>query len=82
MKSTATTPKEQKEEIKRLYALELKKGDLQEVLAERFEIEAQSVKSNWFGRHYSVPTKYRAEVIEIMEQRTATSEQIQTTPAS
>lgn len=65
------TGKEQKEEIKRLYALEENKNELQELLAEKYNLEANSVRNHWFGRLVAVPKKHREEVIKIMTERTS-----------
>jgi len=53
--------------IKHLYNKTSNKKELTVLVAEHFNLNPLSVRNNWFGGFYQVPTKHQDKLISIMQ---------------
>lgn len=53
--------------IKHLYNKANNKKELTLIVAEHFNLNPLSVRNNWFGGFYQVPTKHQDKLIRIMQ---------------
>ncbi|WP_438423217.1 hypothetical protein [Aquimarina macrocephali] len=55
------------ENIKKLYAKVEDKQKFIEVVAEEFGKDPRTLQNHWFIRFFSVPDKYQARVVELLQ---------------
>ena len=53
--------------IKNLYIKTSNKKELTLLVADHFSLNPLSVRNNWFGGFYQVPTKHQDKLISIMQ---------------
>lgn len=69
MNNSIKPTKEQKmiQNIKNLYSEINNQKEFCLLLSKEFELKPNSIRTNWLSTYYSVPDKYQARVIEILQ---------------
>jgi hypothetical protein len=62
-----TKEQEMIQNIKKLYSEINNQKEFCLLLSKEFELKPNSIRTNWLSTYYSVPDKYQARVIEILQ---------------